>query len=600
MKHRHSVLAAAVVAAFACAALPAFSSELRTAKHPVPGQYIVVLKGNAASLSHERSSLSRVSVVARGMASQHRAKLVRSYERALRGFVVKADDRALARLLADPRVAYVKEDGVVSVSATQSSPTWGLDRIDQRNLPLDQSYTYDTTASGVHAYVVDTGVLLNHSQFTGRIGNGFDAVTTGGNANDCHSHGTHVAGTIAGSTYGVAKGATIHPVRVLDCSGNGSDAGVIAGIDWVLNNHVKPAVVNMSLGGEASQELDNALTGLHNAGVTVVVAAGNDGQDACNYSPARAPVAITVGSTNSQDGRSIFSVGSSNYGSCLDLFAPGSSIVSAGISSSTSTSTKSGTSMASPHVAGVAALYLAANPSATPTQVATAIINNTTPNKVTDAKTGSPNRLLYSLFGGTTPPPATYTVSGTVTTSTGAALSGVTVSAGGVSATTSSTGAYTLSGLANNTYTLTPSLSGYTFTPASRSVTVSGANVTGQNFTGTANTSAGTVVHNVNLPSVSSGGWSSTYTVAIPAGTTRLVVNISGGTGDADLYVYRDTAPSSSVSGAVNTSTRCVPYLSGNTETCTFTNPTAGTTYYIRVRAWSSFSGVNMKATRTP
>jgi serine protease len=600
MKHRQSILAAAVAAAFACAALPAFSSELRTAKNPVPGQYIVVLKGNAASLSHERSSLSRVSVVARGMASQHRAKLVRSYERVLRGFVVKADDRALARLLADPRVAYVKENGRVSISATQSSPTWGLDRIDQRDLPLNQSYTYDTTASGVHAYVLDTGILLNHSQFTGRMGNGFDAETPGGNANDCHSHGTHVAGTIAGSTYGVAKGATVHPVRVLDCNGDGSDAGVMAGIDWVLNNHVKPAVVNMSLGGEASQELDNALTGLHNAGVTVVVAAGNDGQNACNYSPARAPVAITVGSTNSQDGRSIFSVGSSNYGSCLDLFAPGSSIVSAGISSSTATSTKSGTSMASPHVAGVAALYLAANPSATPAQVTAAIINNTTPNKVTDAKTGSPNRLLYSLFGDTTPPPATYTVSGTVTTSTGAALSGVTVSAGGVSATTSSTGAYTLSGLANNTYTLTPSLSGYTFTPASRSVTVSGANVTGQNFTGTAASSGSTVVHNVTLPSVSTGGWSPTYTVAIPAGTTRLVVNTSGGTGDADLYVYRDTAPTSSVSSAVSTSTRCVPYRNGNTETCTFTNPAAGTTYYIRVRAWSSFSNVNMKATRTP
>ena len=593
MKHRQSILAAAVAAAFACAALPAFTSELRTAKNPVPGQYIVVLKGNAASLSHERSSLSRVSVVARGMASQHRAKLVRSYERVLRGFVVKADDKALARLLADPRVAYVKENGRVSISATQSSPTWGLDRIDQRDLPLNQSYTYDTTASGVHAYVLDTGILLNHSQFTGRMGNGFDAETPGGNANDCHSHGTHVAGTIAGSTYGVAKGATVHPVRVLDCNGNGSDAGVMAGIDWVLNNHVKPAVVNMSLGGDPSQELDNALTGLHNAGVTVVVAAGNDGDNACNYSPARAPVAITVGSTNSQDGRSIFSAGSSNYGSCLDLWAPGSSIVSAGISSTTATSTKSGTSMASPHVAGVAALYLAANPSATPAQVTAAIINNTTPNKVTDAKTGSPNRLLYSLFGGTTPPPVTYTVSGTVTTSTGAALSGVTVSAGGVSATTSSTGAYTLSGLANNTYTLTPSLSGYTFTPASRSVTVSGANVTGQNFTGTANTSAGTVVHNVNLPSVSTGNWSSTYAVAIPAGTTKLVVNTSGGTGDADLYVRVGSAPTS-------TSYNCRPYIDGNVETCTINNPVAGSTYYIRVRAYSSFSGVNMKATRTP
>ncbi|MFD0726511.1 S8 family serine peptidase [Lysobacter brunescens] len=594
MKHRHSVLAAAVAAAFACAAVPAFSSELRTVKNPVPGQYIVVLKGNAASLSNERSSLSRVSVVARGMASQHRAKLVRSYERALRGFVVKADDRALARLVADPRVAYVKEDGVVSVSATQASATWGLDRIDQRDLPLNQSYTYDTTASGVHAYIVDTGILGSHAEFTGRMGNGYRAIADDGRGtSDCNGHGTHVAGTVGGSTYGVAKGVTLHPVRVFGCGSSGSTSDVIAGIDWVTTNHVKPAVANLSLGGGADELTDTALNNMIDAGVVAVVAAGNDGQNACNYSPARVPAAITVGSTNSQDGRSIFSVGSSNHGTCLDLFAPGSSILSAGISSTTATSTKSGTSMASPHVAGVAALYLASNPTATPAQVTTAIINSSTPNKVTDAKTGSPNRLLYSLFGGTTPPPVTYTVSGTVTTGTGAALSGVTISAGGVSATTSSTGAYTLSGLANATYTLTPSLSGYSFTPASRSVTVSGANVIGQNFTGTAASSGGTVVHNVTLPSVSSGSWSPTYAVNIPAGTTQLVVNISGGTGDADLYVRRGATPSLS-------SWDCRPYKDGNVETCTISNPVAGSTYYIRVNAYRSFSGVNMKATRTP
>ncbi len=486
MKHRVSLLSAAVGACFACASVTAAAAEFHAVKKPIPGQYIVVLKDTVASLSSERSKLSRVSVVARDVATRNRTQLVRSYNHVLRGFVARADDKGLARLLADPSVAYVQEDGIVSIAASQSNATWGLDRIDQRNLPLNQTYTYDTTASSVHAYIIDTGILLNHSQFSGRIGNGYDAVSNGGNANDCNGHGTHVAGTVGGSTYGVAKAVKLHPVRVLGCDGTGPNSGVIAAMDWIAQNHVKPAVANMSLGGPADQATDSAVTRLHNAGVTVVVAAGNDGYDACGYSPARAPVAITVGSTNNQDGRSIFTVGSSNYGSCLDLFAPGSNITSAWHTGSTATNTISGTSMASPHVAGVAALYLASNPSATPTQVRDAIIGNTTPNKVTDARSGSPNKLLYSIFGGgeNPPPPNTYSVSGTIATSAGTGISGVTVSNGTVSTTTNSSGVYTLSGLSDATYTLTPSLTGYSFSPTSRSVTVSGANVTGVNFTG--------------------------------------------------------------------------------------------------------------------
>ncbi|MBL8264536.1 MAG: S8 family peptidase [Xanthomonadaceae bacterium] len=406
MNHRLSMLSAAIGATLVCATLPAFAGELRAAQNPIQGQYIVVLKDNAASLANERSSLSRVSVVARDMATKHRAKLVRSYNSVLRGFVARADDKSLARLLADPRVAYVEEDGIVTASATQTGATWGIDRVDQRNLPLDSSYTYNTTASGVHAYIIDTGVLLSHSQFSGRMGNGYDAVTSGGNANDCNGHGTHVAGTVGGTTYGIAKGVTIHPVRVLGCTGSGSNSGVIAGMDWVANNHVKPAVANMSLGGGASQATDDAVARMTARGVTVAVAAGNDNSNACNYSPARAASAITVGSTTNTDARSSFS----NYGTCLDIFAPGSSITSAWYTSSTATNTISGTSMASPHVAGVAALYLASNPSATPAQVTSAIINASTPNKVTGAQTGSPNRLLYSLFGSTPPPTGqTYT-----------------------------------------------------------------------------------------------------------------------------------------------------------------------------------------------
>jgi subtilisin family serine protease len=487
VNYRNSILSAAVAATFACASLPAFSADFRAAQTPIKGQYIVVLKDNAASLASERNSLSRVSSVARTMASQHRAKLVRSYNSVLRGFVVRADDKSLARLLADPRVAYVEEDGIVSISATQTNATWGLDRVDQRDLPLNQTYNYDTTASGVHAYVIDTGLLGTHSQFTNRVGNGYNAINDGRGTSDCNGHGTHVAGTVGGSTYGVAKGVTIHPVRVLGCDGSGSFSGIVAGMDWVAENHVKPAVANMSLGGGANQSTDDAVNRLHNAGVTVVVAAGNNNASACNYSPARAANAITVGSTTNTDARSSFS----NYGSCLDIYGPGSNILSAWYTNTTATNTISGTSMASPHVAGVAALYLANNPNATPTQVRNAIVNNATSNKVTDAGSGSPNKLVYSIFGDTPPPPGDYSVSGTITNSAGTGISGVTVSNGTVSATTNSSGAYTLTGLANATYTLTPSLSGYTFSPTSRSVTVNGANVTGVDFTGTADDNGG-------------------------------------------------------------------------------------------------------------
>jgi subtilisin family serine protease len=485
VNYRNSILSAAVAATFACASLPAFSADFRAAQTPIKGQYIVVLKDNAASLASERSSLSRVSSVARTMASQHRAKLVRSYNSVLRGFVVRADDKSLARLLADPRVAYVEEDGIVSISATQTNATWGLDRVDQRDLPLNQTYNYDTTASGVHAYVIDTGLLGTHSQFTNRVGNGYNAINDGRGTTDCNGHGTHVAGTVGGSTYGVAKGVTIHPVRVLGCDGSGAFSGIVAGMDWVAENHVKPAVANMSLGGGANQSTDDAVNRLHNAGVTVVVAAGNNNASACNYSPARAANAITVGSTTNTDARSSFS----NYGTCLDIYGPGSNILSAWYTNTTATNTISGTSMASPHVAGVAAIYLANNPNATPTQVRNAIVNNATSNKVTDAGSGSPNKLVYSLFGA--PPVGDYSISGSITNSAGTGISGVTVSNGTVSATTNSSGAYTLTGLANATYTLTPSLSGYTFSPASRSVTVNSANVTGVNFTGTADNNGG-------------------------------------------------------------------------------------------------------------
>ncbi|GAA4790607.1 hypothetical protein GCM10023307_14910 [Lysobacter hankyongensis] len=391
-------LSAAIGASLFCAAvMPAMAGELRTADRPIEGRYIVVLKDTAARLASERGSGATVSVAAREIAAAHRSKLVRSYDHALRGFVVEADDAALSRLLADPRVAYVEEDGVATINPTQSGATWGIDRVDQRNLPLSSTYTYNTTATGVHAYIVDTGVLTGHTEFTGRMGNGFRAIADDGRGtSDCNGHGTHVAGTVGGTTWGIAKGVTIHPVRVFGCGNSGAWSEIIAGIDWVTANRVLPAVANMSLGGGANTSVDTAVNNLINSGVTVVVAAGNNSADACGYSPARVANALTIGSTESNDARSSFS----NFGTCLDMFAPGGGITSAGIANTSASAVLSGTSMASPHVAGAAALHLANSPSATPAQVATALINASTPNVVTSPGTGSPNRLLYTLGGG--------------------------------------------------------------------------------------------------------------------------------------------------------------------------------------------------------
>jgi serine protease len=374
-------------------------AALLRSENAVPGQYIVVLNDGASPAAVAAAAAATPRFV---------------YTNVVNGFAAELNAGQLNALRRHPSVAYVEEDGVVTASATQSNATWGIDRVDQRDLPLSGTYVYNHTGSGVHAYIIDTGILLTHNEFTGRMGNGYDAVTSGGNANDCNGHGTHVAGTVGGTIYGIAKQVTLHPVRVLSCSGSGTTSGVVAGMDWVANNHVKPAVANMSLGGGASSTIDAAVDRMHNAGVTVVVAAGNDNANACNYSPARVPNAITVGSTTSSDARSSFS----NFGSCLDLFAPGSSITSAWYTSNTATNTISGTSMASPHVAGIAALYLQSNTSASPATVTNAIVSNATTGKVTSAGSGSPNRLAYSLIGGgggTNSPPTssfTYTCSG--------------------------------------------------------------------------------------------------------------------------------------------------------------------------------------------
>jgi serine protease len=498
----------------------ATAADLRFAKEPIPGQYIVVLKEEAAVLAHERATQREqrnqrgngadnrpdVAQVAQQMSRAYRAEVNRTFEHVLRGFVVKADENAIARILEDDRVAFVEEDSVVTLKqTTQPNATWGLDRVDQRDLPLDGTYTYDTTASNVYTYIIDTGVRPTHNDFGGRVTSGYTSINDGRGSNDCNGHGTHVAGTVAGATWGVAKAARIVPVRVLNCQGSGTNSGVIAGMDWVAANHTKPAVANMSLGGGASTATDNAVTNMRNAGVTVVVAAGNENQDACNVSPARSPNAITVGSTTSNDSRSNFS----NWGSCVDIFAPGSSITAPWHTSNSATNTISGTSMAAPHVAGIAALYLADNPTASPAQVENAIENNATEGRLSGIGSGSPNLLAYSRFDG--------------------------------------------------------------------------------DDNGGGDGDGGELDNGEPVTGLSGSQGSETFfTIEVPEGAENLEISISGGTGDADLYVRYGAAPTQSTWD-------CRPYLNGNNETCTESEPAAGT-WHIMIHGWQAYSGVTLVA----
>lgn len=348
---------------------------------PVHGSYIIVLKEKRSSFAQHMNDVKDI-------ASRHNAKVAAVFENhVLNGAALKMSEQDARELARRADVDFVEQDAVISAFDTQvNPPSWGLDRIDQANLPLNQAYSSNSTGAGVTAYVIDTGIVISHSDFTGRASVGFDAF--GGDGIDCNGHGTHVAGTIGGETYGVAKDVNLVAVRVLDCNGSGSTSGVINGISWVTNNAQKPAVANMSLGGAKSKALNTAVANSIKSDIAYAVAAGNNNTNACNASPASEPTALTVGATQSDDKRASYS----NYGSCLDLFAPGTDITSTW--SDGLTKTISGTSMATPHVAGVAALYLQANPMATVSQVSSALINATVANKVTNAGLRSPNRLL--------------------------------------------------------------------------------------------------------------------------------------------------------------------------------------------------------------
>lgn len=395
----------------------------------IQDQYIVVLKKPTGLLAKTLDQQVRglLSLIGGG-------DVLIQYEHALRGFSIRMTERQAALMARLPGVVLVEQDTLVSASATQSGATWGLDRVDQRSLPLNASYSYPNhRGQGVHVYVIDTGLNASHTEFSGRIGTGrnfapnddgllgqvltdlglnpaqlglplnlavvdilgthlFSGETDATDTTDCNGHGTHVAGTAVGTTYGVAKAATVHPVRVLGCSGSGSNSGVIAGVDWVAANATLPAVANMSLGGGDSEALDIAVQNAIDSGITFVVAAGNSNADACSGSPNKVADAITVGASTASDSRD---TGYSNYGACVDLFAPGTSITSAWIDSSTDTNTISGTSMASPHVAGAAALVLGSSPGASPDDVADTLLGNASLGKLSSVGSGSPNALLY-------------------------------------------------------------------------------------------------------------------------------------------------------------------------------------------------------------
>lgn len=489
-------------------------------------RYIVVMKRPIVAMNARSDRLS-----VRRATAKMLEKVADKYELdspkkifsvAVQGGVYELTEDQVESLANDPDVAYVEKDHRISVYASQANAPWGLDRIDQADLPLNLVYNHQIGGAPVNAYVIDTGVLHTHQDFGGRAVSGVDLVDGDSDSTDCNGHGTHVAGSIGGSTFGVSKSVKIHGVRVLDCMGSGNLSDVIAGIEWVTANHVKPAVANMSLGGPLSQAIDDAVAASIAAGVVYVVAAGNENQDACRVSPARVPGAITVGSTERTDRRSSFS----NFGACVDIFAPGSDILSAWSTSVTATQTISGTSMASPHVAGAVALYLAQNPQATPTEVAAALTAGAGAGRLTSVGAGSPNLLLNIAFAD--------------------------------------------SGGGDN----------------------GGDDGGGDNGGGDGGNNDGDpskLANGVAKTALSGAkGDEKFFTIEVPANSENLIIEISGGSGDVDLYLKAGAKPSLSVYD-------CRPFRSGNTEKCTVAAPMAGI-YHVLLRGYSSFSGVTLKA----
>jgi subtilisin family serine protease len=381
MRLRLVFVATLVLVLTALVALPASAAPPTSTRQ----DFIVVL----------RDSVARAAPVAAEHSQRFGGEVRYVYEHALKGYAGSFAEGQLGALLADGRVTSVEPDTEVTAFTTQANATWGIDRIDQRALPLSGSFTYTSTGAGVKAYIIDTGIHATHSEFGSRVLQGRDTVDGALPAADCNGHGTHVAGTVGGMTWGVAKTVTLVAVRVLNCSGSGTTSGVIAGVDWVTQDHAagQPAVANMSLGGSRSNSLDTAVRNSIVDGVSYAIAAGNSNRNACNFSPARVVEAMTIGATDQTDRRASFS----NRGDCVDWFAPGVGITSAWYTSNSATNTISGTSMATPHTAGVAALYLQGNTGASPAAVRAALFNLTTKSIVTSSRSVN-NHLLFTTL----------------------------------------------------------------------------------------------------------------------------------------------------------------------------------------------------------
>jgi subtilisin family serine protease len=587
---RNRALLSAVVTAAALSIAPAAQAAER---------YIVVLKPSSSETPEQAAKSAK--------SQGGNVRFV--YHHALKGFSATLPEQAVEHFRRNKNVEYVEQAGEGTFVATQANATWGLDRIDQRNLPLNASYTYNATGAGVKAYDIDTGLRITHQEFTGRVATGVDFYD-GGAVDDCQGHGTHTAGTIAGTTWGVAKGVTIVPVRIGECSSSLQIDRAIAGIDWVTGDHQpgQPAVANMSFQLGSSQASDDAVNRMIDDGVTAAVAAGNGnvlGQsiDACSITPARVPRALTVSSVDNTDTK----VGYANYGTCVDLFAPGLNITSAGYTSDTASAGMSGTSMATPHVAGAAALYLQSNPSATPAQVHAAILGATTTGVVKSPGTGSANRLLYTAgfsAGGGTPtnaaPVASFTNSctglsctftdastdsdGTIASRSWNFGDGTTSTAANPSKTYAAAGTYTV------TLTVTDD-KGATGT-TTRSVTVTSGGTTDPD------PSTPTLTSGVakSATSAGSGGWVY-FKIAVPTGRSSLAVTIDGPAcgffscpADLDLFVRKTTKPTL-------TARDCSAETGSSDETCSVANP-ANAYYYIGVYTYSgSATSFTVKAT---
>ncbi len=382
-------------------------SKFYRSNQPIPNQYIVVLNQDFVG---RFAAAPEVEAEAQFLSSVYGGKVHGVYAEALKGFSSVMSPTQAEALSLDDRVAFVEEDSVITVSATQTNAGWNLDRVDQRNLPMDTNYNYTQTGAGAHVYVIDTGIRITHQEFGGRANRVFDSINDGNS--DCNGHGTHVAGIVGGMTFGVAKNVSLHSARVLRCDGSGQISDLVAAIDWITANRINPAIVNISItAGGSSPTMESALATSFASGVLFTVAAGNAADNACNYSPAQAPNALTVGASAQADDRALFS----NWGSCVDLFAPGYEIISAGIASDTATRQLNGTSMAAPLVAGVAALYRASNPSANSSTASQAVLNGATTGIMTNVGVGSPNKLLHSWTSGGPSPTPTPTPTATPT-----------------------------------------------------------------------------------------------------------------------------------------------------------------------------------------